>query len=64
MTSEANKYQLNAVLAHEAYHVACRCFENMGEDSQGEEIVAYVVQMITQCLMSCYWDRSSNGHRA
>ena len=39
---------INGLIAHEAYHVACRVFQNIGESRKkvGEEVIAYTVEHI------------------
>ena len=38
------------VLTHEAYHLACRWMETLGEDHPGEEEMAYHVEAISSAL--------------
>lgn len=38
------------IIAHEAVHVARRCWEHVGEDVIGEEADAYLVGWIAKCI--------------
>lgn len=43
-----DRLYMNSIIAHEAYHVACRVFQNMGEKQKdiGEETMAYTIEHI------------------
>lgn len=43
-----------SVIAHESYHLACRYFECMGDDSPSEECMAYVTDGIAYEAMRRY----------
>lgn len=38
------------IITHEAYHLACRWMEELGEDKPGEEEMAYHVEAISSAL--------------
>lgn len=45
-----------ALLAHEAYHVACCQMEALGETQCGEEVMAYMIQVIVGSLCVAHQD--------
>lgn len=55
-----------AMLAHEAYHVACMRLKYLSEDDYGEETMAYLVQVIAGSLCQAHMTwlekrRGTNG---
>lgn len=52
-----------AILAHEAYHVACFAFEQMQEEEPGEEITAYLIQAIHEELVTCFLEYARRDGR-
>ena len=48
-----------SLLVHEAYHAAVAHMEYLGEDSPGEEVMAYLVQSIAHALFVAHgkWKR-------
>ena len=42
--------EILGTLSHEAYHLACRWMEHLGEDKPGEEEMAYHVEAIAAAL--------------
>ena len=41
----------DALLIHEAYHVVCNHLQNIGEELAGEEITAYMLQVVSGALI-------------
>ena len=54
-----------SVVAHEAYHVACRIFQHIGQplDTVGEEIFAYTIEHIVK-QMSAALEKEFNARKA
>ena len=54
-----------ALLVHEAYHVAYRHMEFLGEDDYGEETMAYLVQTVAHGLVRAHrrWRRGKRDSR-
>ena len=50
MTYVGNDTTELTLLVHEAYHAAVHHMEYLGEDSPGEEVMAYLVQSIAHAL--------------
>lgn len=49
------------ILTHEAYHLACRWMESLGEDNPGEEEMAYHVEAISAALFDQLLDYFEKG---
>lgn len=49
------------VITHEAYHLACRWMETLGEDKPGEEEMAYHVEAISAALFEQLLDYFEKG---
>ena len=49
------------ILTHEAYHLACRWMESLGEDNPGEEEMAYHVEAISAALFNQLLDYFEEG---
>ena len=48
------------LITHEAYHLACRWMETLGEDNPGEEELAYHVEAISSSLFEQLLDYFDN----
>ena len=49
------------IVTHEAYHLACRWMEELGEDKPGEEEMAYHVEAISSALFKQLLDYFEKG---
>lgn len=49
------------IISHEAYHLACRWMETLGEDKPGEEEMAYHVEAISSALYKQLLDYFEKG---
>ena len=43
-----------ALLVHEAYHIVCWHLSELGEECAGEEITAYMLQLLSGALMGAH----------
>ena len=55
MTYSGNDTSELTLLVHEAYHVACHHMEYLGEDSAGEETMAYLIQSVAHALFIAHY---------
>ena len=49
------------IVTHEAYHLACRWMEELGEENPGEEEMAYHVEAISSALFKQLLDYFERG---
>lgn len=62
---DSDQHFASGVVAHEAYHVACRIFEHIGQPlyDVGEEIFAYTIEHIVK-QMSAALEKELNARKA
>lgn len=56
-----SRAQTDAMITHEAVHIALDYFNDIGEDEPGDEQIAYAIQYITQHILNVFYGKEI-GH--